>query len=152
MKHLNVKLSLCHPAAKVPQYQTEGSACFDLHAVIEDPTGVTIEPHGTVVIGTGLKIDMPVGYRLDLYGRSGHWFKHRVRVGNCVGKVDADFRAEIMVSLHNEGPKPYTVMPGERIAQGEINEVIRAAFDVVDESELSVTARGEGGLGSTGKQ
>lgn len=152
MKHLNVKLSLCHPKAKVPKYQTEGSACFDLHAVIDDPEGVTIEPHGTVIIGTGLKIEMPVGYRLDLHGRSGHWFKHRVRLGNCVAKIDADYRAEIMVSLHNEGTQPYTVVHGERIAQGEINEVIRTVFSVVDESELSVTERGEGGLGSTGKQ
>lgn len=152
MKHLNVKLFPCHPEAKVPKYQTEGSACFDLHAVIDDPKGVTIEPHGTVIIGTGLKIDIPVGYRLDLLGRSGHWFKNRVRLGNCVGKIDADYRAEIMVSLHNEGTQPYTVVHGERIAQGEINEVIRAVFSVVDESELSVTERGEGGLGSTGKQ
>lgn len=150
MKHLDFNIALCHPNAKVPEYQSEGAACFDLHAVIDDPFGVTIEPGRTVNFRTGLKVDLPVGYRLDVLGRSGHWFKHNLRLGNCTGKIDSDYRSEIMVSLHNEGTEPYTVKPGERIAQAEINEVIRARMTVVPESELSKTARGEGGFGSTG--
>lgn len=157
LKSIQLKIAKIHPDACVPAYQSEGAACFDLHAVlmpeqIDAAAGGLIIPPGTSAeIHTGLKVEIPIGWRMDVLGRSGLWFKHRVRLGNNVGKIDNDFRGEVMVSLHNHGHQIYVVKHGERIAQAELNEVTRTHFLVVDESELSTTARGAGGYGSTGK-
>lgn len=146
-----VKFALNHPQAQVPKYMTAGAGCFDLHAVIDDPQGITIAPGEAKPIRTGLIAEIEPGWRLDLVGRSGHWFKNRVRLGNCVGKIDSDYRGEIMVSLENAGTEPYTVKPGERIAQGEFNPVHQATIVVVSVDEIGNTERGTGGFGSTQK-
>lgn len=153
-----------HPDAQLPTYATGGSACFDLHAV--DIGGFTVAEHEVLqraykycdelVIGpgesatirTGLKVEVPPGWRMDIYSRSGHGFNRGVRLGNCVGKIDSDYRGEILVNLRNDGTQPFRVRPGDRIAQAELNPVYRVSFKEV--GELSETARGEGGFGSTG--
>lgn len=144
-----MKIAKNHPAAAIPQYQTEGSACFDFCALIEDGP-IIIQPGEAQTIRTGLVVEIPVGWRMDIYSRSGLWFKNRVRLGNGVGKIDNDYRGEIMVSLENSGSAPFVVKHGDRIAQGELNQVTQVKFEVCALDELSETARGAGGFGSTG--
>lgn len=150
MKNQTLIIAKLHPDAKVPVYANEGDACFDFFALIEDANGLVIQPGEAVAIRTGLAVEIPKGWRLDIFGRSGHWFKSMLRIGNCVGKIDQQYRGEVMVSLHNMGSKPYTVKPFERIAQGELNEVTQATFEVQEYAQLSETERGTGGLGSSG--
>ena len=146
---INVRFARVHPDAERPEYMSEGAACFDVRARLDKC--VTIAPGESVVIPTGLIFEVPQGWRLDLYSRSGLWFKHRVRLGNGVGKIDSDFRGELMISLENAGKEPYTVLPRERIAQGELNRVMPALFIECHPAEVSDTKRGDGGFGSTGK-
>lgn len=151
-----VKIKTLHPEASVPAYATYGSACFDLHAMGVAFRGEDVELSRYVLLGgkqavfrTGLKFEVPEGWRMDIYSRSGHGVSHGVRLGNCVGKIDSDYRGEVLVCLRNDGEAPMIVCRGDRIAQAELNPVYRAKFEVV--SELSVTERGEGGFGSTGR-
>lgn len=139
-----LKLKRLHPSATIPKYQSYGAACFDLHAI---DSGI-IAPGTAMTFGTGLAVEIPEGWRMDIYSRSGHGFKHGVRLVNCVGKIDADYRGEIKVRLENNGSEPFTVEAGDRIAQAELNRVYRTEFVVVE--ELSATDRGTGGFGSTG--
>lgn len=141
---MNLKTKKLHPDAIVPSYATEGAACFDLHSI----ETMTIGAGAAHTFRTGLAFEVPPGWRMDVYSRSGHGFKHGIRLANCVGKIDADYRGEVMVRLHNDGLAPITINAGDRIAQAELNTVCRANFILVD--ELSETARGEGGFGSTG--
>lgn len=133
--------------AKIPVYSTEGAACFDLHADIDE--AIEIPSGGAMTISTGLAFEIPRGYCVRVYSRSGHGFNHGVRLGNCVGIVDSDYRGEVMVRLHNDHRLPFVVRPGDRIAQAELAMVIRARFE--EAQTLTDTARGAGGFGSTGK-
>lgn len=144
-----VKIAKLHPDAIIPAPQSAGAACFDLHAVI-DGDELSIPPGKAVSVRTGLAVEVPVGYRLDILGRSGHWFKSRARLGNSIGKVDADFRGELLVSIENASDSTFTIKPGDRIAQGELNVVTQTLFEEVPYEELSKTERGTGGFGSTG--
>ncbi|WP_087864467.1 dUTP diphosphatase [Comamonas thiooxydans] len=159
MIHVPFNIALVHPLATVPQYQTAGAACFDLHALIPDDTDPANPVPGTPIaiqsghvrtFRTGVIFDLPPGWRIDGFGRSGAWFKANVRLGNCVCKLDQDFRGELMLSLHNMGPEPFVVENGDRIAQAEINPVYRAVFSVVSQEQLTRTDRGANGLGSSG--
>lgn len=153
MKKINVRIAKIHPDAKVPAFQSAGAACFDLHVVLAPGEANVLIPPGDVrTFHTGLKFEVPEGWRLDVWSRSGLWFKHRCRVGQSCGKIDSDYRGELLISIENAGTTPYEVSHGERIAQGEFNEVTQAEFTVVDESMLSVTERGESGFGSSGKK
>lgn len=133
--------------AKLPIYATEGAACFDLHADIEEM--IEIPGGGAMVINTGLAFEIPRGYCVRVFSRSGHGFNYGVRLSNCVGIIDSDYRGEVMVKLHNDHRLPFVVRNGDRIAQAEIAMVIRARFE--EAQTLSETARGAGGFGSTGK-
>lgn len=149
MNTQTLKIKRLHPDAVIPEYQTPGAACFDLHAVIDDYSkSTTIKPGQSATFRTGLSVEIPEGWRMDVFSRSGHGFKCGVRLANGTGKIDSDYRGEIMVCLHNDGPLPLLVIDGRRIAQAEINPVYRAVFEVVD--ELTETERGTGGFGSTG--
>ena len=99
-------------------------------------------------IGTGLAFAVPPMHVMNIYGRSGHALQARVSLANGVGKIDADYRGEVRVLLRNDGPQPFVVRPGDRIAQAEIIESPRWAFTLVP--ELDATERGSGGFGSTG--
>ncbi|MBO5034171.1 MAG: dUTP diphosphatase [Oscillospiraceae bacterium] len=132
----------------VPSYATAGSAGMDLRACIDAP--VTILPGEQSLVPTGLAIALPsADYVALLYARSGLAIKHGLSPANCVGVIDSDYRGEIVVALRNYAKEPYTVEPGERIAQMVITPVVQAAIALVD--ELDDTDRGAGGFGSTGR-
>ncbi len=149
---MNLGVKLIHPGAKLPTYATSGSACFDLYAVSDIPRELY---QGTsVTVPTGLIFDIPEGYVLMVYSRSGHGFKHDVRLANCVGIIDSDYRAELMVKLtRDESPgswlNQFSIEQGDRVAQAMLMPVDRPALVEVDEVEATV--RGMGGFGSTGK-
>ncbi|WP_455951579.1 dUTP diphosphatase [Eubacterium sp.] len=135
-----------NPNAIIPTYGSECAAGADLYACIESP--VTIEPGQTVFISTGLAMEIPDGYAGFVYARSGLSCKRGLAPANKVGVVDADYRGEITVALHNHSDEPKTIEVNERIAQIVIAPFVHVAFDEVD--ELSDTVRGAGGFGSTG--
>ena len=131
----------------VPEYKTEGAAGMDLCAAIPEP--VTLQPLERMLIPTGLKIELEHGYEAQIRPRSGLSIKHGISLINCVGTVDEDYRGEVCVGLVNVSNEPYTIQPDERIAQMVIAKYEQADIEVV--AQLSDTARGEGGFGSTGK-
>ena len=131
-------------AAMLPRYQTDGAACFDLHAV----DGWTVAPGAAHAFRTGLAFEVPAGHAMMIYSRSGHGFAHDVRLANCVGVIDSDYRGEVQVKLTNDGTEPMRVLPGDRIAQAMVMPV--PAVHIVEADSLSETARGAGGFGSTG--
>lgn len=144
---IELALKKLSPDAFIPQYATPGSACFDLCA-IHDGDPVSLKPGCAHIFRTGLAFEIPIGWRMDVFSRSGHGFKNQVSLANSVGKIDHDYRGELMISLLNAGKEVFTVKHGDRIAQGEVNPVHRVTFHEVQ--ELTDTQRGTGGLGSTG--
>ena len=139
-----VKFKKLSPFAKVPTYGTDYAACFDIYAC-EDRL---IRANNQATIKTGIAVEIPEGYALLIYGRSGHAFKNRVSLGNCVGVIDSDYRGEICVCLRNDGWQFFEVMRGDRIAQGMVVPTWKVSFI---EDELSETERGDNGFGSTGQ-
>ncbi len=131
----------------VPEYKTDGAAGMDLCAAIDG--AITLEPLERKLIPTGLKIELEHGYEAQIRPRSGLSIKHGISLINCVGTIDEDYRGEVCVPLVNLSNEPYTILPDERIAQMVIARVEQAKIEVV--TELTETARGEGGFGSTGK-
>ena len=148
METKTVKYKVLNPRAKAPAYATPGAAAADLCAVLDAP--LTLEPGQRAMIPTGLAIELPdAGCVALLYARSGLAIKHGLTLPNCVGVIDSDYRGEVRVGLINLSSEPYTIAPGERIAQLCIAPVWQAAF--VQADALGDTARGAGGFGSTGK-
>ena len=144
---VNVNIKKLKENATLPTYGSEYAAGADLYACIDSP--LTIAPGQTHFIGTGLAIEIPEGYAGLIYARSGLSCKRGLAPANKVGVVDADYRGEITVALHNHSLEPQTIAPNERIAQMVIAPFLSAAFHEVD--ELSDTVRGVGGFVSTGK-
>jgi len=131
----------------LPQYQTELSAGMDIPAYIE--SSVTLQPGDRTLIPTGLFLEIPPGYEMQIRPRSGLALKHGVTVLNSPGTVDADYRGEIKVLLINHGQEPFVISKGDRIAQ-----MILAKHEVISweaTSQLNTTERGDGGYGSSGK-
>ena len=153
-----LKVKLKHKDVKLPSYSTVGAGCFDIRAdtcdqmrdaIYGDRWNAFVEPLGSVVFGTGLFFEVPEGKVLMVYSRSGHGFKNDVRLSNCVGIIDSDYRGELKVKLTNDNPEwEFCVLKGDRIAQAMLIDVEQVQFEVVD--ELTETERGTGGLGSTG--
>lgn len=141
-----VAVKKLRPNAKLPTYGSEFAAGADLYACPDGP--VTIQPHETVLVPTGLSLELPVGWAGMIFARSGMAAKRDLAPANKVGVIDCDYRGEVMVSLHNHGTGPQTVEPGERIAQLVILPYLTAQF--FEAEELSDTVRGAGGFGSTG--
>lgn len=133
-------------SAVLPAYHSEGAAAFDFHNAFNVP--VTIHPGDKFVFETGVAVEVPAGYVLKLYSRSGHGFNKSIRLSNCVGIIDSDYRGEIKAALHNDGKQAVTIEPGERIIQGVLVE-IGMQVDLIWIDELSETERGEKGFGST---
>lgn len=148
MQTKTVKYKLVDPRAKAPAYATPGAAAADLCAVLDAP--LTLAPLKRAMIPTGLAIELPGPDCVALlYARSGLAIKHGLTLPNCVGVIDSDYRGEIKVGLINQSTVPYTIQPGERIAQLCIAPVWQASFTPAD--ALNETERGAGGFGSTGK-
>ena len=141
-----VAVKKMRPGAKLPTYGSEFAAGADLYACLDAP--VTILPHETKLIPTGLSMELPIGWAGFVHARSGMATKRDLAPANKVGVIDCDYRGEVMVALHNHGTKPQTVEPGERIAQLVIMPYLTAQF--FETEELSDTVRGAGGFGSTG--
>ena len=148
METKTVKYKLLDPRAKAPAYATAGAAAADLCALLDEP--LTLAPMQRALVPTGLAIELPGPECVALvYARSGLSIKHGLTMANGVGVIDSDYRGELRVPMVNLGTEPYTVQPGERIAQLCIAPVWQAAF--VQANDLSDTDRGAGGFGSTGK-
>ena len=130
----------------LPQYATPQSAGMDLRANIDE--SVTLQPLERHLFPTGLRISLPEGYEAQVRPRSGLALKHGITVLNSPGTIDADYRGEVGVVLANVSNEPFTVEPGERIAQMVIARHEQAEFVVVE--ELDATERGEGGYGHSG--
>ena len=135
------------PNASLPTYGSAEAAGADLYACLEAST--TIHPGETVLIPTGLSMELPKGYAGLIYARSGLSVKKGLAPANKVGVIDSDYRGEFMVALYNHSNQPQTVSHGDRIAQLVITPVITPGF--MEVFELSDTVRGTGGFGSTGK-
>ena len=144
---IGIKIKKLRPDAKIPAYATDGSAASDLCYAGDDE--MTIAPGMMALVPTGLAISPG---RSDvaafIYARSGLASKRGIAPANCVGVIDSDYRGEIKVALHNHSGEPFTVSPGDRIAQMVISPVIKASFEEV--SDLDETERSSGGFGSTG--
>lgn len=133
--------------ATIPTRGSEEAAGYDLYACIDSP--LTIEPHETVMVPTGIAVELPRGTYAGIYARSGLASKKGLRPANCVGVCDSDYRGEYMVALHNDKNEVKTIEPNERIAQMIVHKYERVNFNLVD--KLKDTNRGSGGFGSTGK-
>ena len=134
------------PRAKLPAYGSADAAGADLYALTDGP--VEVAPGETALIRTGLALAIPKGYVGLVYARSGLATKQGLAPANKVGVIDADYRGELMVSLHNHSGEVRTVEHGDRIAQLVIAPYLTARFQEAE--ELDDTARGSGGFGSTG--
>ena len=141
-----VNVKKLREGAKIPCYGSAFAAGADLYACTEQP--IEIKAGQTVLVATGLAMEIPEGYAGLIYARSGLATKKGLAPANKVGVVDSDYRGEILVSLHNHSPIDAVVEPGERIAQMVIAPYLTAEFCLAE--ELSETVRGAGGFGSTG--
>lgn len=141
---MKLKVIRMYEDVKLPVYATDGSGCFDIfgHNIVD--AGEHSETYST-----GLKFEIPKGYVMLVYSRSGHGFNKDIRLANCVGVVDSDYRGELKVKLttDNESKGYVDVRVGERIAQAMVISYEQVEFEEV--SELGSTQRGEGGFGST---
>ena len=142
----SVRIKKLDERAVMPSYGSPFAAGADLHALTD--CTLTIRPHETVFVHTGLSMEIPEGFAGLIYARSGIACKRGLAPANKVGVVDSDYRGEVMVALHNHSEEPQTIENGERIAQMVITPYLTADF--VEAAELEDTVRGEGGFGSTG--
>ncbi len=146
--HINIKK--IKAGAHVPTKGSEYSAGSDLYACLDSNISeVFINPGETVMVPTGLAMEIPEGYAGLIFARSGLASKKGLAPANKVGVVDADYRGEVLVALHNHSNQVQSISSGERVAQLVITPFLCAEFTVVD--SLSDTHRGAGGFGSTGK-
>jgi dUTP pyrophosphatase len=133
----------------LPQYATSGSAGLDLRACLDAP--LSLEPGAAELIPTGLAIHLDdPGLAALLLPRSGLGHKHGIVLGNLVGLIDSDYQGQVMVSCWNRGREPFTVQPGERIAQMIVVPVVQVELEIVESFEVS--HRGAGGFGHSGRQ
>lgn len=145
MERLKIKI-VNTSSNPLPSYETFSAAGMDVRAAITEP--VTLGPLERTLIPTGLRIQLPHGYECQVRPRSGLALKHGISLVNTPGTVDADYRGEIGIILINLSSEPYTVTPGERIAQLVIKEYVRAEWEEV--KRLDETERGDGAFGHTG--
>lgn len=145
------KLSHFDESFALPSYETAGAAGADIRASLENKDQLVIKPGQRVLVPTGLSMEIPVGYEIQVRPRSGLSFKTALMVLNAPGTVDSDYRGEVKVILGNLGSTDEVINHGDRVAQLVLAPVVQASYEVVDE-ELSATARGAGGFGSTGRQ
>lgn len=145
LKIFNPKLGTAFP---MPAYETQGSGAMDLRAVIDAPITIAGGEQVLIPVGFGLFLGDP-GYAAIVCSRSGLSLKNNIRVAQGTGLIDSDYQNEIGVILQNYGKTEYQVNPGDRIAQLMIQKIEQVQYDVVS-TFSEVTARGEGGFGSTG--
>ena len=133
----------------LPSYETAGAAGADLRANLPDRGQVELAPGMRALIPTGLRIEIPEGFEVQLRPRSGLALKHGITLPNSPGTIDSDYRGPLGVIVMNAGQEVFTVSHGDRIAQMVVAPVLQARFELT--GALSETARGAGGFGSTGQ-
>lgn len=143
---MKVRIKKLNENAIIPTYGSEFAAGCDLYACLDNP--MTIAPHQTVKVPTGIAMELPYDKVGLIYARSGLATKRHLAPANKVGVIDADYRGEIIVALHNHSSEEQTIDAHERVAQLVIAPYYQAEFEEVD--DLSATVRGAGGFGSTG--
>ena len=142
---INLKVKRLTDTAKLPTYAHDGDACFDLYADdVNETCGGTV-----FTCDTSLSVEVPQGYAMMIYSRSGHGFKNNMRLSNCVGVLDSGYRGPVMVKLTCDRQIQYVPKVGDRIAQAMLIPVPVVTFEEV--TELSDSERGEGGFGSSGR-
>ncbi len=143
---MEIKIAKINSAAILPEYQSAHAAGLDIHACLSEPK--TLQPMERAMIPTGLTVELPEGYEMQIRARSGLSIKHGITMVNGIGTIDADYRGEIGVLLINLSQEPFTIEPGMRIAQMVIAKYEKIRW--LEAEELSETERGKGGFGSTG--
>lgn len=140
-------------ALPLPSYETPGAAGADIRANLPEAdraAGITLHPMQRLIVPTGFRVEIPMGYEMQIRPRSGLALKHGITLPNTPGTIDSDYRGPLGVALVNLGDTVFTVQHGDRIAQMIVAPVVQARFAVVE--HLSETERGEGGFGSTGRR
>lgn len=136
-----------HSNNPLPEYATLGSSGMDIRASLSEP--MVLQPMARDLVPTGLFVEIPLGYEIQIRPRSGLAIKQGITCLNTPGTIDADYRGEIKVILINLSAEPQTILPGDRIAQMVLQRVEQIQW--VPATELGASERGEGGFGSTGK-
>ena len=144
---MKVNIKKLTETAKLPERGSAYAAGYDLFADLQET--IEIKPHEKYMINTGVAMEIPEGYWGGVFARSGLSAKEGLRPANCVGVVDADYRGEVKVALHNDGDVVRIIVPGQKVAQLVVVPFLAVEFEEV--KELSDTVRGAGGFGSTGK-
>ena len=139
------------PGIALPSYETHGAAGADVRANLppDQRSGFTLAPMERRIVPTGLRVEIPGGFEIQVRPRSGLALKHGITLPNTPGTIDSDYRGPLGVLLVNLGAEPYTIQHGDRIAQLVVAPVVQAEFAVAETP--SDSARGHGGFGSTGK-
>lgn len=146
MEKVKLKMIL-ENGVEAPKYMSSGAAGMDVKAHIKEP--IVLKSMERVLVSTGIKMEIPEGYEIQVRPRSGLALKHGITLVNSPGTIDSDFRGELKIILINLGKDDYTIENGERIAQLVLQKVWQADIEIVE--ELSETVRSEGGFGHTGK-
>lgn len=136
-------------AVALPSYESAGAAGADVRANFVDRGSVTLQPGARMLVPTGLRIEIPAGFEVQIRPRSGLALKHGITLPNAPGTIDSDYRGPLGVIMMNAGDAPFVIVHGDRIAQMVVAPVVQARFEQVE--GLEDTARGSGGFGSTGK-
>ena len=145
----SVQIKIVNTSANpLPQYATEGSSGMDIRAALDIP--LTLQPLQRILVPTGLFVEIPSGYEIQVRPRSGLAIRHGITCLNSPGTIDADYRGEIKIVLINLSSEEQVINPGDRIAQMIVQKVERAEFEQVE--ILNETTRADGGFGHTGKQ
>ena len=135
---------------QLPRYATAGAAAFDIYAYLPYDRALKNSGHdNSLIVETGLYFEVPEGWVLKIYSRSGQGFNENTRLANCVGIIDSDYRGLLRVKVTRDDGEMLTVLHGDRIAQGMLERAERVDFHEVD--QLSETVRGDGAYGSTGR-
>ncbi|WP_444454265.1 dUTP diphosphatase [Rhodobacter capsulatus] len=140
------------PAVALPSYETQGAAGADIRANLPPEireAGLVLAPMGRAIVPTGLRVEIPEGFEMQIRPRSGLAFKHGLGMPNGPGTIDSDYRGPLGVLMINFGAEAYTITHGERVAQAIVAPVVQARYEIV--ADLGETDRGAGGFGSTGK-
>ena len=141
---MNIQLKRMRDDAKMPEYGSEGAACFDFYAATE----VTFKPGETKIVPLGFAVGIQDGWEMTIRPRSGMSLKTDLRIANAPGTIDSDYRGEVGVIITNHGGSKASIQVGDRIAQGTVKRVEKTYFTFVE--QLSPSDRGSGGFGSTG--
>ncbi|WP_209506428.1 MULTISPECIES: dUTP diphosphatase [unclassified Ruegeria] len=137
------------PAVALPSYETAGAAGADVRANLPQGASIMLEPGQRALVPTGLRIEIPQGYEVQVRPRSGLALKHGITLPNTPGTIDSDYRGPLGVIVMNAGQEPFEIAHGDRIAQLVVAPVVQAAFELAE--ALGKTDRGAGGFGSTGR-